>query len=121
MARPEDIWREQCEATATIQARYGEQAALDYLIGEKLLHFTQASRTHPAFAAQLPSFVAHIRQMFEREAMLRTLTDLEARLTEKSHEVDIEDDIVLTSAAITDLESLQQVADLLRAENLGIA
>ena len=118
MAKHEDIWREQCEATVTIRARYGEKAALDYLVGEKLLHFTTASRDHPTFAAQLPAFVARVRQMFEREAMLPYLTALDARLVEESHEVDL-DDIALTSGAASDLESLRQVADLMRAESLG--
>ena len=118
MAKQEDIWREQCEATDTIRTRYGEKAALDYLVGEKLLHFTAACRNHPAFAAQLPSFVARVRQMFEREAMLRYITELDARLIEESHQVDL-DDTTLTSGAASDLASLRQVADLLRAENLG--
>ena len=118
MAQHEDIWREQCDATGAIRARYGEKAALDYLVGEKLLRFTMASRDHPAFAAELPSFVRGIRQMFEREAMLSYLTELDARLVEESHEVDL-DDIALTSGAANDLASLRQMADLLREENLG--
>lgn len=31
MVKHEDIWRGQCDATITIRARYGEEAALDYL------------------------------------------------------------------------------------------
>lgn len=71
MTKHEDIWREQFDATAAIRERHGEKAALDYLVGEKLLHFTTASREHPVFAAQLPAFVARVRRMFEREEMLR--------------------------------------------------
>ena len=52
--------------------------------------------------------------------MLRYLHYLEARLTQESHEVD-PDDIILVSRAASDLNSLQQVADLLRAESLGTA
>ena len=118
MTKHEDIWREQCDATVAIRARYGERAALDYLVGEKLLHFTTASRDHPAFAAQLPSFVARVRRMFEREGMLRYLTELDARLVKESQEVDL-DDIALTSGATNALASLRHVADLLRAETLG--
>jgi hypothetical protein len=58
--------------------------------------------------------------MFPREVMLTYLTELESRLTEESHEVDM-DDLSLGSAAINDLTSLKQVADLLRVENLGTA
>ena len=120
MTRHEDIWREQCDATAIIQSRYGEKAALDYLIGEKLLLFTTTAKEHPAFAAQLPAFIGRVRQMFAREVMLRYLHYLEARLNQESHEVD-PDDIILVSRAASDLNSLQQVADLLRAESLGTA
>jgi len=120
MVKFEEVWRDQCDATATILSRYGERAALNYLVGEKLLHFASATRGQPAFAAQLPSFVARVRRMFPREVMLTYLTELEARLTEESHEVDM-DDLSLGSAAINDLTSLKQVADLLRVENLGTA
>lgn len=120
MTRHEDIWREQCDATAIIQSRYGEKAALDYLIGEKLLLFTSTAQEHPAFAAQLPAFIGRVRQMFAREAIMRYLGDLEVRLIEESHEVD-PDDIILESRATRELNSLQQVADLLRAESLGTA
>ena len=41
----EQIWREQCEASITIRTRHGERAALDYLVGEKLLLFTSTART----------------------------------------------------------------------------
>ena len=120
MMKHEAIWREQCDATLTIHARHGEKAALDYLIGEKLLHYTSVARKSPAFATQLPSFVAHVRQMFAREVMLHYIADLEARLISESHEVDPED-VTLASGAINDLESLRQIVDLLRVEQLGTA
>ena len=120
MVKFEEIWREQCDATVAIQSQYGESAALDYLVGEKLLRFASATTGQPAFAAQLPSFVARVRRMFPREAMLTYLTELEARLIDESHQVDM-DDMTLGSAAISDLNSLKQVADFLRAENLGTA
>ena len=120
MAKFEEVWREQCDATATIQSRYGERAALDYLVGEKLLHFTAAAKGQPAFAAQLPAFVARIRRMFPRGVMLAYLTELETRLTEASHEVDM-DYSSLDSAAISEQTSQRQVSDHLRAESLGTA
>jgi len=120
LARFEHIWREQCEATITIQSRYGERAALDYLVGEKLLLFTATARMRPEFAAQLPAFVARIRDMFPQRVMISYLEELEARLTKESRQVDA-DDLSLDSSAISDLNSLRQIADLLRADNLGIA
>ena len=58
------IWIEQCTAAADIRERFGLENALDYLIGEKLLSFLQASEQHPEFAAELPAFVAQIRRLF---------------------------------------------------------
>lgn len=120
MTKFEEIWRNQCEASITIQSRYGERAALDYLVGEKLLHFTSAARTRPEFAAQLPTFVARVRKMFPREMMGTYIGELEDRLIEDSRQVDM-DDISLDSAAVSDLTSLRQITDLLLAENLGTA
>jgi hypothetical protein len=120
MAQFEQIWREQCEATITIKSRHGERAALDYLVGEKLLLFTSTARTRPEFAAQLPAFVGRVRQIISREVIIAYVAELERRLTEESHRVDT-DDVYLDSAAISDLTSLRQIGDLLRAENLGTA
>jgi len=61
-----------------------------------------------------------VRQIFPRKGLLTYLAELEASLTEESHEVDM-DDLYLGSAAISDLTSLKQVVDLLRVENLGTA
>ncbi len=120
MAKFEDIWREQCEATHRIRSRHGDNAALEYLVGEKLLHYVSAARNNPAFAEQLPAFVSEVRAMFPREAMASYLTGLEQRLTEDSHVVDPED-AYLGSGAIDDLTSLKQIVDLLRMETLGTA
>lgn len=120
MPKFEHIWREQCEAAETVKARYGEQAAFDYLVGEKLLHFVSAAKDRPEFAAQLPAFVAGIRQLFSGDAMESYLETLEARLVEKAHDVD-DADIEVLSAGTSDLESLRQIADLLRAPSLGTA
>lgn len=120
MAKFEEIWRDQCAATVTICSQYGERAALDYLVGEKLLLFTSTARTRSEFASQLPAFVGRVRQIFSREVILAYVAALERRLTEESHRVDA-DDVHLDSAAISDLTSLRQIGDFLRAENLGTA
>ena len=60
------IWVEQCEATVGIRERFGLDDALNYLIGEKLFHFVQAAEQHPEFAAELPAFVAEIREVSAR-------------------------------------------------------
>lgn len=58
------VWVDQCEAARGIQAEWGTEKALGYLLGEKLLEFVRASDTRPEFAAELPSFVAEVRRIF---------------------------------------------------------
>lgn len=71
------IWIEQCEATEGIRERFGLENALDYLIGEKLFHFVQASEQRPEFAAELPAFVAEIRRLFTAGEICAYLDHLE--------------------------------------------
>jgi hypothetical protein len=58
--RFEKVWVEQCRATKGIRRRFGAKRALDYLIGEKLIAFADAARDDPAFARELPRFLAAI-------------------------------------------------------------
>src|SRR5688572_32467979 len=60
------IWIEQCEATKGIEAEFGTQQALDYLIGEKFLNFLEAADDDADFRAEIPAFVAEIKTIFER-------------------------------------------------------
>ena len=53
-----ELWMEQCEAAGAIKERYGLKAAFDYLVGEKLLNFTEAASEHRAFAQELPRTLA---------------------------------------------------------------
>ena len=59
------IWIEQCEAAKQTEAEFGTQQALAYLIGEKFLNFLDAE-DDPEFRAEIPSFVAEIKTIFER-------------------------------------------------------
>lgn len=62
--RFEKVWVEQCRATKAIKRRFGARSALDYLIGEKLISFADAARDHPAFARELPKFLAAVWRTF---------------------------------------------------------
>jgi hypothetical protein len=62
--RFEKVWVEQCRATKAIKRRFGPKSALDYVIGEKLISFADAARDHPAFARELPKFLAAIWHTF---------------------------------------------------------
>lgn len=87
------IWIEQCAAADDIRERFGLENALDYLIGEKLLSFLQASEQHPEFAAELPTFVAEIRRLFSSTEIHPYLDHLERTkfLAPPEPDLDIDD------------------------------
>ena len=60
------IWIDQCKAAEQIEAEYGPEKAMGYLIGEKLLNFLDAAETRPEWRAEIPHFIAEIKSMFER-------------------------------------------------------
>jgi hypothetical protein len=62
--RFEKVWVAQCRATRRIKRRFGAKSALDYLIGEKLRAFADAAADCPAFARELPEFLAAIFGVF---------------------------------------------------------
>ena len=63
--KPWEIWIEQCEAARRIEAEFGTQNALDYLIGEKFLNFLQAAEDDADLRAEIPAFVGGIKTIFE--------------------------------------------------------
>jgi hypothetical protein len=66
MTEPHNIWIEQCEAAEQIEGDFHLQKALEYLIGEKFLNFLEAAETDSDFRAEIPAFVAKIKEIFER-------------------------------------------------------
>ena len=60
------IWKEQCDAARNIEDRFGIENALSYLVGEKFLNFLEAAETDAEFRAEIPSFVAEIKTIFDR-------------------------------------------------------
>ena len=66
MTKAHQIWIEQCEAAVGIEAEFGTEKALEYLIGEKFINFLDAAETNADFRAEIPAFVAEIKTIFER-------------------------------------------------------
>ena len=60
------IWIEQCEAAERIEAEYGTEKALGYLIGEKLLNFLEVAEEKPEWRAEVPHFIGKIKEIFEQ-------------------------------------------------------
>jgi hypothetical protein len=67
-------------------------ARLGYLIGEKLFSFVQASEQRPEFAAELPVFIAEIRQLFTADEICEYLNHLEHTKYLAPQELDLETD-----------------------------
>jgi hypothetical protein len=59
------IWIEQCQAAQEIEDEFGTQKALEYLVGEKFLNFLEAAESNTDFRAEIPAFVARIKEIFE--------------------------------------------------------
>ncbi len=60
-----EIWKDQCDAARQIEAEFGTEKALDYLIEEKFLSFLEAVENDAEFRAEIPAFVAEIKTIFE--------------------------------------------------------
>ena len=60
------IWIEQSEAAEQIEAEYGTEKALGYLIGEKLLNFLEVAEAKPEWRAEIPHFTTKIKEIFEQ-------------------------------------------------------
>jgi hypothetical protein len=72
-------WVAQCDAARNIRHRFGLVRALDYLVGEKLLHFVDASERHPHFKRELPHFLAEIKRLFSLTELGSYVGGLERR------------------------------------------
>ena len=59
------IWIEQCEAARGIENEFGTVPAIKYLVGEKFMNYLDAAEKDADFRAELPAFVAEIKNIFE--------------------------------------------------------
>ena len=116
-----EIWIEQCEAARTIKDRYGLKAAFDYLVGEKLLNFTEAASEHRAFAQELPRFVSAVRRMFTAEEIATQLARIECEQSEKDAAEEKDDDPLADSPMREAARARQfvMIKELLTAPVLG--
>ena len=115
------IRMEQCDAAEGIRVRYGLKAALDYALGEKLLHFAEAAARHRDFAREMPRFVLRVRSMFSSEEITTPLARIkrerrEAVVTDvEANELDVEDPATLAERA----RQFEFVKELLTAPTMG--
>ena len=104
--KPCKIWIEQCEAAIAIEAEFGTDKALDYLIEEKFLNFLEAAETDAEFRAEIPAFVAEIKTIFERWQLAehlekaRQTEPFDASVYDDPDEAEIERQLELRRSAI---------------------
>ena len=111
------IWVEQCEAAEQIQAEFGPQKALDYLVGEKFLNFLEVAETDPKFQDEVPAFAFEIKSIFEGWQLAQYLET--ARETEPFDPALFEDDDETEAEEIEDMRKddiRQCTRDLLLVE-----
>jgi len=67
---------EQCAAAKRIKERFGVEAALEYVVGEKLFTVVGRAERDPESATALPRFAAKIKQVFTATALREYLDRL---------------------------------------------
>jgi hypothetical protein len=63
---PRELWMGYCEAVVGIRERFGLANAIEYVVGEKLMTFSQLAESDESFRAELPAFCERIRCLFTR-------------------------------------------------------
>ena len=122
--RFQEIWKEQCEAARSVREQHGVVAALDYLIGEKLMIFAETAVSRPEFARELPRFIAEIRCTFGAKEIRIYLEHLERMQTLEDEELSdqtTEDDILIETPEqrAAARKRMSRLHDLLTSTVLG--
>ena len=113
-------WIEQREATQTIRARFGLNAAFDYIVGEKLINFAEAASRHRDFAQELPRFISEVRRMFTPEEIGAQLTRIERERNQEEDVLDEDDPLGEDPTSIAErARQFMTIMELLTATTLG--
>ena len=86
------VWIEQCKAARGIEDEFGTDKALEYLVGEKFLNFLEVAETDAEWRAEVPAFVAEIKDMFEKWKLAEYLEKARFREPFDPNDYDEEDD-----------------------------
>src|SRR6476620_8159997 len=109
-----EVWKGQCEAARKIEADFGTQNALAYLIGEKFLNFLEVAESDAEFRGEIPAFVAEIKSIFEPWQLAEHLET--ARQSEPFDPSDYEDEDAETIEAERRNDISRSASDLLLIE-----
>ena len=62
---PDEVISGWCEAARGIEANFGREKAMGYLIGEKFLNYLESAEKDSTWRHAIPEFVAEIKSIFE--------------------------------------------------------
>ena len=113
-------WIEQCDAARDIRDGFGLEKALGHLIGEKFLNFLEVADQDPLWAAEVPAFVAEIKEIFEPDE-IRAYLDRVQRVGPLRHMASGTAYEVMRDAGVVDESPVrwaEQILWLERARNL---
>jgi hypothetical protein len=111
------IWQQQCDAARGIRERFGNDKALGYLLGEKLLTFLWAADHDPELAADLPRFVAEIKAIFGPSELREYLSEM-PRLGFLGHTTTDEEFETLRAAGAIEDDVVSAAQDVIRIERM---
>jgi hypothetical protein len=94
--------------TPGIRTRFGVDAAIDYLVGEKLMAFACSGERHPEMLAELPAFAQRVHQLF-------TSVEIHAYFARADHAALIEPD-ALKGDAVEEVAETRELIEELRRE-----
>lgn len=105
---PEEIIDEWCQAARNVEGAFGDEQAMGYLIGEKLLNFLDVAETNREWRQVIPAFVSEIKDIFEPWKLAEFL-NTPRRLGALGHATTNEGHRLLT-AELSDEERIRQDA-----------
>jgi hypothetical protein len=100
---PQEHWQDYCAVAPGLRSQFGLSAALDYVVGEKLMVFAQTAETDEGFRAELPAFCEGIRGLFTGEEIAQHFESVE----DASH---VGADLFV-GASEEEMEQLREVAE----------
>lgn len=117
MLNDQPMWKNQCDAARGLREDFGSRTALGYLVGEKLRSFLRGSRRDPALAADVPAFVAEIKDIFEPGEIREYLSGVR-RLGPLGHVLDDEAFEAFRSAGAVDEDVVTAAEDVILIEGM---
>lgn len=118
--KPHRIWIEQCEAARSIRVEFGVEAAFDYLVAEKLLHFAEAAARHAEFARELPSFLSEVRLIFGPSEIRNGIARKESQLRDEAAYIPEDDSFTESPKTLAErAKQFEVIKELLTAPALG--